>query len=198
MKSMTEKRRPPMILKRMNLLWVVVLLGLLAVAFLVQRQDQHSAYQSRMARTAANARMLMKDLKFYAGSHEGRYPNELKELVTPTPAEDLSEDVFDFLMKSPWASRDAPGPLDWIYISGLSVSSPPDHPVLISPLLKDGRWAITRTIKSWLGYPPLLPPSPKRIVATADGQATEMDEDDFQELSRKYHLTLRAQQPPMR
>ena len=126
--------------------------------------------------------------KLYAKDHQGAFPHDVRELKK------ARADVrLDVLLKS---YRGDGQPLGWIYFNQINDKSAPDHPVFVSPLLQDTNGSFVRWFRfNVLKKANLLPTTPTRVVATADGNAMAMPEAEFQTLVAKHHLALPVASP---
>lgn len=142
-----------------------------------------------MMKLLINSRELTNGVKLYASKHQGKSPHTLRELET----EMLLDRSLDKILSHPIERPEKP--LGWIYLPDLSDNTPPDYPVLFTPILLDDTGEIIRKFRDLLSKPALFPKIPTRIVSFYNGSSEIMREPEFQALLKKHDITLPATEP---
>ena len=143
----------------------------------------HIGSRGYLLEISHNGKQLVSLTKRYASEHQGAYPHDFRELEKACPDIDFRNLLKSLLKKDQ--------PLGWVYLNGLHDEAAPDRPVFVSPLLQDTNGTFVRWFRfNVLKKANLLPTTPTRVVATADGSAQAMSEDELQALIAKHHLAL--------
>lgn len=139
-----------------------------------------------MMKLLNNGHELTNGVKLYASRHQGKSPHTLRDLET----EMLLDRPLDKLLVHPVDGPEKP--LGWIYLLDLNDHTPPDYPVLFTPLLLDDTGEIIRKFRDLLKKPALFPKIPTRIVFFYNASGEIMREPEFQALLKKHSITLPA------
>ncbi len=126
--------------------------------------------------------------KVYASDNDGKLPHALSELVRESL---FTKETLNQCLLNRFGEHQEP--LAWIYLPDLSDNLPDDYPVLLTPMLLDTRSTAERNQDSPSRAARRLPAKPTRIVATINGEAKIMSEDDVQALLKKHQVTLPEQ-----
>ena len=141
-----------------------------------------------LAELCNNGKQLVVWLQIYAKEHHGAFPRDLKEMERS-----FGDSGLNRLLKSLRGDGQPPG---WIYFNPSDSEPAPDHPVFVSPLLRDTNGFLVRWFRfNVLKKPNLLPVTAMRVIATTDGKAKAISEEEFQALIAKHHITMPVASP---
>ena len=126
-----------------------------------------------------NAHQLVVAMKVFASDHDGKFPDELKNVVTKDL---MSEEDFRKLshIKLDGGRPDA----EWIYIPGLTEATPDDHLLIVSPPLKSTAGPIESLWNEYV-HDLKLPKEEVRIVGFNNAGAWSLTEAKFREYLMK-------------
>lgn len=80
------------------------------------------------SKSISNGRQLVTAMRIYASEHDGRYPDQLEELI----AADILEPGNLVTLNRVYMSGEVPAP--WIFLRGLRDDAPGNLPMFVSPL----------------------------------------------------------------
>jgi hypothetical protein len=98
-----------------------------AVLLTVQDQILVSG-RDHLSKSISNGRQLVTAMRIYASEHDGKYPDQLEELVTADILEPESLATLNWV----YMSGEVPAP--WIFLRGLRDDAPDNVPIFVSPL----------------------------------------------------------------
>ena len=171
--------------------WVLLVFLVLVLLSLCFPTYSNVNIRGGVTLTISNGRQLVTAMRIYVSDNNGTYPAELGDLVT---AGLLDRGRLDSLLASPLGAK----PLGWTYLPGFGADSPPDQPVLVSPVLQNKGNIVTRWLKEQRSSRPLPPAYPVRVVATADGTTTMIKEVEFQKILKAKNIALPVAASPER
>jgi hypothetical protein len=169
--------------------WVFIILAMVLGLCLVVPRFSPSPEHGNQAKFLSNGKQVVIAMKIYAEDHQGSYPTEMIDLEKH---EVLAHGTLARLLSLP-PQYDSSG-VGWTYFRGLNKNTPPDHPVLVSPVFSNNAGKFMGWLRVRLGMPLLESAIPKRFVACSGGSISVMKETDFQKHLKDHHVTF---PPPM-